>query len=293
MNGLFHIVIIHAYRGGIGHAPAEHFWSTLDIATGVVSPKIPCVDERIERAVVVAPGSDKRTPRMFSFGGTTDTRGARSKIGGGNFDIEYFDSVSLHRWVLVRNMLPHQICRGAACLLNPTTAIVCGGVHLGTGNMCIELDLETFTAKPRPNMMTSRYDHAVVLYQGAVIAIGGVSPYWRARQECERLAPDANEWTPMAPPNEQYYCCSAVVIDDRLLYVVNDHHIEVYDGVTWTEIKQSRIVAPTRPFEYRGKLTFISKINGEVATLDPDANEWTLLPAVEIACRNWDVVGSF
>lgn len=270
-------------------------WRVVTVETGETTFSLAVTrPHRKERTMLVVPCHGMHGVRIFSFGGVIydkpipDTEEGKEPEG---FDIEYID-VDRGELVSVATKLPYHMCRGAAGLIAPGTAVVCGGVT-DTGKMCIEIDLDTFATRRLPDMIEYRRDHAVVLYRGAIVAVGGFQIWGTdGRSECEQLVLGADKWTAMAAPTGHYPTCSAVVVDE-LLYVYCRYSMEVYDGTTWNRIVRSNSVPPVFIFEYKGALAAMGAGSGPVETFDPATATWTELHAPKFQCRICNVFGSF
>ena len=216
-----------------------------DAATGVRTSLPRMTTRRCHYPGTVAT-QEGTSGRIYVFGGHDGIHALRS--------CEFLD-VGQEQWVLVDAEMITRRALTCATLLDHNTAVICGGRDGGHEmTSCEKFDLITRTFSPFPDMLEPRSVHAVVNYNGNIVAIGG----GRAMNTCEQFDIHVWKWIPFASINTLRAGFAAAVIENKIYLAGCGSSVEVYDGSAWSFVTH----LPVRRYNaytvaLRGKLAAI------------------------------------
>ena len=137
------------------------------------------------------------------------------------------------------------------------------------------------------DMKVSRVGHALVLFAGKPVVLGGVeSPeYWYSRNEAlrehlaEQYNDEADTWSPFPPPPlEHAYDSPKATVADRngspAIYMVVRDSLSVFDGKAWAQIATEPLDWIDCLFNLRDIIAAFSVERRCIAATDGVASEW-------------------
>lgn len=169
------------------------------------------------------------------------------------------------------------------CLEDGNTFMVCGGFCEQFLSCCELFDGKAWTTAG--NLSTARAAHAMVLYRGQPVALGGcnMDAFLETTEQYDLIT---DTWTPFPPFTTPRSHFGAAVVFDKI-YITGGWHddasiasVEVYDGNAWSTLPTELLSGPRAEhtaFNFQDKLVvFGGKVDGgKVDVYDPITCSWS------------------
>lgn len=179
---------------------------------------------------------------------------------------------------------PMATVRGGAagvCLADGITFIVCGGYNNKTALSSCELfDGKAWAAAA--DMLVARNFHAMVLYRGQPVVLGGENGIYLHLNMAEQYDYSTNTWSPFPSFAILRSRLSAAVVLDKI-YITGGStyrtldYVEVFDGNAWSTMP---FRLPSGPRDehaavcFEDKLVVLGGTRKKVDVFDPNENKW-------------------
>ena len=183
-----------------------------------------------------------------------------------------------------------------AALLDPeapssaSVVVVTGGCHMPaeagivSRRTCVLFDPARRSAVRLPDMTFRRYHHALVVFNGVLVAIGGTwhrQPYTPGYC-AEQYDPAIKEWKPFPEPPKCYEFTSAAVVEvngHEAIYVLScdDGMFHMFNGHEWALVVTIPRELPCfdEIFGLGNVIVTVSRAHKCIYTLDTADNTWT------------------